>query len=76
VPVVLVVAHGKHILFEDRCPHQGASLFQGAITSDLVRCPKHGFEFDLHTGRAVNAHCTGLRLLDPAYEQDRIGVDV
>nr|WP_019365372.1 Rieske (2Fe-2S) protein [Pseudomonas luteola] len=76
LPVVLMVIQGKHILFEDRCPHQGASLFQGAITSDSIRCPRHGFEFDVYTGKAVNANCPELKLLNPAYERDRIGIDL
>lgn len=75
MPVVLTVIEGRHVLFEDRCPHQGASLFSGAITADSIRCPRHGFEFDLITGQALNASCQRLRLIDPAYNHDRIGID-
>ena len=63
----------------DRCPHRGAQLCQGSVSgtvfastpqevsygrhSRVIRCPWHGWEFDLDTGRS---------LLEP----DRIGVKV
>ena len=55
-----------------RCPHQGANLehacLTGYVTSDclndlhserpgqILRCPWHGFEFDLADGRSVADH--------------------
>ena len=55
-----------------RCPHQGANLqygcLTGYVTSDcpndlhserpgqILRCPWHGFEFDLSDGRSVADH--------------------
>jgi 3-phenylpropionate/trans-cinnamate dioxygenase ferredoxin subunit len=52
----------------DRCPHQGGSLFCGALTGlvessepgeyrysrrgEIVRCPWHGWEYDLATGQS------------------------
>jgi nitrite reductase/ring-hydroxylating ferredoxin subunit len=74
-PVILMVIEGRHVLFEDRCPHQGAPLFSGAITAATIRCPRHGFEFDVFTGQALSVSCQRLRLLDLAYDHDRIGID-
>ncbi len=61
----------------DRCPHRGAPVCEGIVGGTLVasppheyvygrhdrvlRCPWHGWEFDLDTGRS---------LLEP----DRVGV--
>ncbi len=61
----------------DRCPHRGASICQGTVAGTFVasepqeyvygrqdrviRCPWHGWEFDLETGRS---------LLEP----DRVGI--
>jgi nitrite reductase (NADH) small subunit len=63
----------------DRCPHRGADMCQGSVSGTLVasapqdyvygshnqviRCPWHGWEFDLVTGRS---------LLEP----DRVGLKV
>jgi phenylpropionate dioxygenase-like ring-hydroxylating dioxygenase large terminal subunit len=30
----------------DRCIHRGASLAQGCVAGDRIRCPFHGFEYD------------------------------
>jgi nitrite reductase (NADH) small subunit len=63
----------------DRCPHKGASLCDGTVggtfvasapqqylygkENQVLRCPWHGWEFDLETGRS---------LLEP----DSVGVKV
>ena len=35
---------GKVCALEDRCPHRGAPLSQGAILGDRLSCPYHGVE--------------------------------
>jgi nitrite reductase/ring-hydroxylating ferredoxin subunit len=55
-----------------RCPHQGANLAHGCVTGlaysdqpnvlsmdrpgQILRCPWHGFEFDLSSGESVADH--------------------
>ncbi len=36
-----------------RCPHQGGPLGDGEICGEHIRCPWHGFKFDLKTGKGV-----------------------
>ena len=59
---------GEFFALANRCPHEGASLCKGRIVGlveaaepgqyqfsrkgELVRCPWHGWEFDLRTGRS------------------------
>jgi nitrite reductase/ring-hydroxylating ferredoxin subunit len=60
--------NGEFAAISDRCPHEGASLCKGKIVGlaqsdepgqyrieregEFVRCPWHGWEFDLKTGRS------------------------
>jgi nitrite reductase/ring-hydroxylating ferredoxin subunit len=59
---------GQYFAVGNRCPHNGASLCKGRIVSlveasepgsyqvsrrgEVVRCPWHGWEFDLRTGKS------------------------
>jgi len=59
---------GENFAVSNRCPHEGASLCKGRIVGlvessepgsyqfsrrgELLRCPWHGWEFDLRTGKS------------------------
>jgi nitrite reductase/ring-hydroxylating ferredoxin subunit len=59
---------GEYFAVGNRCPHEGASLCKGRIVGlvessepgsyqfsrrgELLRCPWHGWEFDLRTGKS------------------------
>ena len=61
-------------VWEDRCPHRGGSLAAGVLTGlvtaaapgqysyakpgEILRCPWHGWEFDVRTGQS---YCAGLK---------------
>ncbi len=74
--VLLMVVEGRALLMESRCPHQGASLHNATLVGSVLRCARHGVEFDVITGRALNASCANLVQLPLAYEGDRVGVDL
>ncbi len=60
---------GRYYAVRNRCPHRGAPLCEGKliglVTADrpyhitreregeIIRCPWHGWEFDLTTGKSV-----------------------
>jgi nitrite reductase/ring-hydroxylating ferredoxin subunit len=69
---------GRYYALRNSCPHQGAPLCLGSIQGTfeesrpgeyvwgregrILRCPWHGWEFDLTTGRSVfNPHRTRVR---------------
>lgn len=61
--------NGSYYALRNRCPHQGAPLCEGSVldfvesprpgcfrtdaSKKLLRCPWHGWEFELATGRAL-----------------------
>ncbi len=78
--------HGEYYALRSLCPHQGAPLCLGTITGtarssvpgeivwerhgQILRCPWHGWEFDIATGRSVfNPHRIRVRTYDVTVEQ-------
>ena len=77
--VGVISVDAEFFAIHDRCPHMGASMCQGTVSGTfapadpyelvydrhdrVIRCPWHGWEFDLETGRS---------LLEP----ERIGLKV
>jgi 3-phenylpropionate/trans-cinnamate dioxygenase ferredoxin subunit len=67
-PIVIFNVKGEYYALLDRCPHQAASLCEGHITGfavgdgpgdyrleragEVIRCPWHGWEFDIKTGQS------------------------
>ena len=66
--VVVFNLGGEFFALNNRCPHRGDSLCQGRLTGlvqsdqpgeyrysrrgEIIRCPWHGWEFDIRTGRS------------------------
>ena len=70
--------HGEFYALRNTCPHQGAPLCMGDVKGtalpsrpgeyrwecegEILRCPWHGWEFDLKTGRSIfNPHKMRVR---------------
>lgn len=67
-PIALFNIDGEYFALLNRCPHQGASLCHGLLTGlmtsttpgeisyqrrgEFLRCPWHGWEFDIRTGQS------------------------
>jgi 3-phenylpropionate/trans-cinnamate dioxygenase ferredoxin subunit len=79
--------HGRFFALRNRCPHQFGPLCKGRIKGlltasdpdhvqltregEIVRCPWHGWEFDLATGRSVfNPHRLRARSYQVTVEPD------
>jgi 3-phenylpropionate/trans-cinnamate dioxygenase ferredoxin subunit len=66
--IVIYNLAGAFFALANRCPHRGGSLFDGIQTGlvessepgrynysrpgEMVKCPWHGWEFDIRTGRS------------------------
>jgi 3-phenylpropionate/trans-cinnamate dioxygenase ferredoxin subunit len=67
-PIVVFNLHGEFFGLLNRCPHQGAMLSEGFLggllegeepdkvrctrLGEIIRCPWHGWEFDIRTGQS------------------------
>ena len=56
--ISLAMTHheGRYGALENRCPHQGGPLGEGAIEGGWLRCPWHGWDYCPITGRAPGGH--------------------
>ena len=76
---------GNYYALRNRCPHQGAPLCQGSIKGtalpsapgeyiwaregEILRCPWHGWEFDVTTGRSIfNPHKVRVKSYEVSVE--------
>jgi nitrite reductase/ring-hydroxylating ferredoxin subunit len=66
--IVIFNLKGELFALSDKCPHRGGSLSRGRLTGvvcstapgtydytrpgEIIRCPWHGWEFDVRTGRS------------------------
>ena len=81
--------HGTYYALRNICPHQFAPLCEGAITGttlpskpgeylyaregEIIRCPWHGWEFDITTGKSIfNPHKVKVRSYDVSLEKSCI----
>nr|WP_324258146.1 Rieske (2Fe-2S) protein [Cellvibrio fontiphilus] len=75
-PLLLLQENGRPVLIKNACPHAGASLTYATASGNNIRCPLHGIEFDLHSGRSANLACTGrLQFIPLVYEANLLGVE-
>lgn len=77
--LLLLQEEGRVYLLANRCPHMDAPLHGASVRDSVLRCPVHGIEFNLLTGRAQGAaaECVGpLEFLPLVYEGATVGADL
>ena len=52
-PIVIFNIAGQYFAIGDVCTHDDGPLGDGLLESHNVVCPRHGAEFDVRTGQAV-----------------------
>jgi nitrite reductase/ring-hydroxylating ferredoxin subunit len=53
--IVLIRTDGKVCAYEDVCPHAFWPLSEGVVRDGVLECPGHGWEFNVDSGRCLNA---------------------
>lgn len=75
--LLLLQENGKTCLIKNQCPHAGAPLTYATCSDNSLRCPLHGIEFDLTSGRSRSLACaTSLQFIPLIYDGTSIGVDL
>lgn len=77
--LLLIQDEGDVYVVENRCPHMDAPLTNGAVAAKAIRCPVHGIEFELDSGRSKGPLADTLDCLvrfTPVYQDQYIGVDL
>ena len=84
-PVAVFVHEGAVRAISDRCNHKGGPLSEGRCTGEYVKCPWHGWEYSVVTGRgpagfdeeqvavyAVQERADGVYVQTPPIEPKRL----
>ncbi len=59
--------------YEGRCPHQGGPLAEGKVCDGSIRCPWHGMDFKIETGKGVGNDLQASKL-EIRIENDQIEI--
>ena len=75
--MILLQVEGERYLLESTCPHRGHPVSEADIDGLILRCPLHGYQFDIATGSLIAASeepCRGLKTYSLLYQGTEIGV--
>ncbi|MED4907622.1 Rieske (2Fe-2S) protein [Brevibacillus centrosporus] len=88
VEIGLIRAEGTCYAFRNSCPHQGVPMLYGSVVgtmlpsepqeyvyglhNEIIRCPLHGWEFNLKTGKALFSPQVSIKMYDAKEEDDEI----
>lgn len=53
--VALFNVDGSFHAIDNRCQHRGGPLGEGALSGTTVSCPLHAWDYEVTTGKCVNA---------------------
>ena len=73
--VLLIQEEGRRFAIQADCPHRDWPLQNGVISHGEIVCSKHGWRFDLASGRPLHpmADC-GLKTWPVSYQDNTIGI--
>lgn len=79
---LLANVNGKMYALDGLCTHMAGHLWEGNLVGSTVKCPKHGAEYDLATGKNTKkpwlpfAKAFDLKTYPVSVEGDDVLVDV
>jgi len=74
--VLLANVDGSYYAIPNKCSHLGGSLVKGSLAGGIVTCPRHGAQFDVKTGQAVeNAKIAFIKMSVKGLESYTVKVE-
>ena len=70
--IVLMNVNGALRAVDRVCPHEEGDLGEGLLFGKNIKCPVHGWIFDLRTGRCLNQRGTWTTVYDVEVNGDNI----
>ena len=55
---------GAFYAMDGACVHEGGPVGEGALDGATVTCPRHGYRYDVTSGRLITDRARGLRKHD------------
>jgi len=78
--ILVINYNGGYHAINRRCTHMGGDLSEGKLEGKIIKCPVHGAEFDVTTGKSVSGPKIGMLKLKtrnvPVYEVKVEGDDI
>lgn len=68
--ILLVHIGDNYHAMDGICSHRGGDLSQGKLKNKIIRCPKHGSQFDVTTGKVVKNVNPVIKALTRAEAKD------
>jgi nitrite reductase/ring-hydroxylating ferredoxin subunit len=77
---LLLLHHdGRSHLLDNICPHAGYPMDAGKVIDNHLRCPMHGYLFDLDNGNCLEGYegpCNGVRVYALEQRAGQLGVEL
>jgi nitrite reductase/ring-hydroxylating ferredoxin subunit len=72
--IVLLKVDGVLRAIDRACPHEDGDLGEGLLFGKNIKCPVHGWIFELTTGRCLNQRGTVTTVYEVEIENDSISL--
>lgn len=75
-PVIVTYVESELVAVQGVCPHEDVALADGDLVGAQLRCPGHGYGFDLRSGSCTHDRTLTLRRYPITIDGDAVLVDL
>jgi nitrite reductase/ring-hydroxylating ferredoxin subunit len=74
--ILLAKVDGQIFGVSNKCPHMGCELQGGILNGFIVKCPCHGWKFDIRNGQYIEIPEVTLTTYSCIVKNDKIYVEI